>query len=257
MPWATAGVGASLVLIGSVMLRELILRRAGRNLRVRTAAVGTPSAGHQRSETSGPEKLTLERNAAILGEIQKKSDAANVLNRLSAGHREVFELCSEYMSLNENELKSVNPGSPRLPALLKGRSAVADFHRYHLLKWAQIEVQTLTADALKQDDPENKKKSAKAALTVIDTALRSYPSEESLVESQDLLKEMVVSISVSDRVERAERAAFEGDYAVAKEMYRDALFYLGRDNIQSEARARAAERINEELEQIRQVENGR
>ncbi len=253
MPWATAGVSASLVLIGSVILRELILRRASRNLRLQQRPL---SSGYSRSADSRhPDKLTLERNAAILTEIQKKSDAANVLTRLSAGHREVFELCGEYMSRNEAELKSVGPGSPRLAALLRGRSAVAEFHRYHLLKWAQIEVHALTSQAREHEDPEDKKRSAKAALGVLDTALKSYPAEDSLVESRELLREMVVSISVSDWVEKAERAVFEGDYTTARALYREALFYLGRDNLQSEARALAAQKIRSDLERIGNEEN--
>jgi hypothetical protein len=254
MPWATAGISASAILFGSVILREVILRRAAGDQRVHVHPAQIRSG--QYGEGRNPDKLTLEQNAAILSEIQKKSDAANVLNRLSAGHREVFELCSVYMSRNESELKAVSPGSPRLTALLKGRSAVADFHKYHLLKWAQIEVQNLTSEVRDLEDPEQKKRSAKAALNIIETALESYPLDESLLGSQVLLKDMIVSISVSDWVERAERAVFEGDFATAKQLYRDALFYLGRDNVESEARTRAAERIKEELDRIRQVENG-
>lgn len=257
MPWATAGVSASMVLIVSVVLREVILRRASRHLRPMQLPLSSGRSIPQHSDQRNPDKLTLERNAAILSEIQKKSDAANVLNRLSAGHREVFELCGEYMARNESELKGVSPGSPRLPALLKGRAAVADFHRYHLLKWAQIEVHSLTSEARDLDDPEHKRRSAKAAMGIIDTALRSYPEEESLLESREVIRDMVVSIGVSEWVERAERATFEGDYAAAKELYREALFYLGRDNVQSEGRSAAAERIHEELERIRQTENGR
>lgn len=256
MPWATAGVSASFILIASVVLRELILRRANRNIRLQQRPL-IPGVHRQSSDHQNPEKLTLERNAAILTEIQKKSDAANVLNRLSAGHREVFELCGEYMCRNEAELKTITPGSPRLAALLRGRSAVAEFHRYHLLKWAQLEVQVLTNQARELEDPEDQKKSAKAALGVIDTALRSYPTEESLIESQELLRDMVVSISVSHWVGQAERAAYEGNYAVARELYRDALFHLGRDNVQSEARELAANRIKAELERIRGGENNR
>lgn len=254
MPWATAGVSASIILIASVVLRELILRRVNRNLRLNQRPI-VSMLNRQNPDRSSPEKLTLERNAAVLAEIQRKSDAANVLNNLSAGHREVFELCGEYLSRNESELRSISPGSPRLSALLRGRSAVADFHRYHLLKWAQIEVHSLTLEAQQHEDPYNQKKSAKAALGVLDIALRSYPAEESLIESQELLRDMVVSINVSDHIERAERAVFEGDYAVARELYRDALFCLGRDNVHTEARDLTAKKIRAELERLRRDKN--
>ena len=110
MPWAAAGVGASLILITSVIFRELILLRTNRGLRLQQRPMGPGNSRTTSTNSRDPDKLTLEKNAAILAEIQKKSDAANVLDRLSAGHREVFELCSAYMTRNETELKSVNPG---------------------------------------------------------------------------------------------------------------------------------------------------
>jgi hypothetical protein len=255
MPWATAGVSASIILIASVLIRELILRRASRNIRLKQRPVGSAIYQSRTSDSRNPEKLTLERNAAILADIQKKSDAANVLNRLAAGHREVFELCGEYMSRSEDELKSINPGSPRLAPLLRGRSAVSEFHRYHLLKWAQIEVHSLTDQAQTQEDAVQKKRSATAALTVIDTALRSYPAEESLIDSREVLRDMIVSICVSEWVEKAERATFEGEYDKAREFYHEALFYLGRDNVQNESRELAAQRIKGDLERLRGGEN--
>ena len=250
IPWATAGIASSLVLISSVILRELILLRAFRRVRLQQGFSGQVSSRASSTNYRDPEKLTLERNAAILAEIQKKSDAANVLDRLSAGHREVFELCRAYMTRNETELKTVSPGSPRLTALLRGRSAVAEFHRYHLLKWAQLEVYGLTNEAREHENPEDKKRAAKAALSVIDTALESYPSDESLIGSQELLRDMVVSITVSDWIERAERAAFQGNYTSARQLYMEALFYLGRDTVRNEIREALAERINDELDRL-------
>ena len=254
MPWAAAGVGASLILIASVVLRELILLRPGRRARSHRP-IGTSNSRPSTWNSRDSEKLTLEKNAAILGEIQRKSDAANVLDRLSAGHREVFELCGAYMTRNESELKSVNPGSPRLTALLRGRSAVAEFHKYHLLKWAQLEVHGLTNEARQHDDVAEKKLAAKAALNVIDTALKSYPLEESLIESQELLQDMIVSISVSDWIERAEKAVYEGDNPQARELYREALFFLGRDTVRSEVRDVLADRIRKKLDSLGK-ENG-
>jgi len=55
--------------------------------------------------------------------------------------------------------------------------------------------------------------------------------------------------------EEAERAAFKGDYAQARDLYSDALFDLGRDNVQNESRRHAADRINAEIERIRSLEN--
>jgi hypothetical protein len=257
MPWITAGISASILLAGAVVLREVVLRRAQnryiRQQRVLGNRVFAPKPGM--GEARNPHKLSLERNAAILSEIRQKSHAAKVLNKFSAGHREVFELCSGYLARSETVLRTVGAGSPRLAALLKGRSSAASYHRFHLLRWAEIEARTLTDEARSRSNPEEKIESAQNALNVIDTALESYPSEASLLESQQLLREFVVSIKVTHWVEEAERAAFKGDYAQAKSLYRDALFYLGRDNIQSRGRQSAAEQINAEIDRIRLLEN--
>lgn len=255
-PWITAGVGASIVLAGTVVLREIVLRRARdryiRQQRMMENRVFSEGRSVSRKRSG---KLSLERNAAILSEIRKKSDAAKVLNSFSAGHREVFELCSGYLARSEADLRTVSAGSPRLTALLKGRNAAADYHRFHLLRWAEIEARTHADEARSRTNTEEKIESAQNALNVIDTALESYPSESSLLESQQVLRELIVSIKVSGRVDEAERAAFEGDYAQAKSLYRDALFYLGRDNVQSTGRQQAASKINAEIDRLRALEN--
>ncbi len=91
-------------------------------------------------------------------------------------------------------------------------------------------------------------------MNVIDSALGFYPAERSLLESREVVVELIASIKVAHWVERAERAAFKGDYKEARSHYRDALFYLGRDNISSEDREIAASRINAEIERLRQLE---
>lgn len=258
MPWVTAGICASVLLCVAVILREIILRRARERLlrqqRIFENRVASANLRAQINEPRNIPKLTIEKNAAILREIRQKSDAAKLLSRFASSHREVFEMCGEYISLNEHELKSVNPNSPRLAPLLKGRSAVADIHRYHLLKWAEIEAKTLSADAQNRSRTTDKVESAQNAITVIDTALQHYPQEHSLLQSREVLQEMVVSIKVSDWVERAERSVFKGQYARAKSLYRDALFYLARDHVESEWREAVAIRIDAEIENLNRIE---
>lgn len=258
MPWVTAGIGSSIILAGAVILREVVLRKARqRFLRQQNLPAGRGFAGQSHfGEIRDRGKLTLERNAAILNEIKQKSEAAKILSKFSAGHREVFELCREYIVRNEIELKSVNAGSPRLAALLKGRSVVAGQHRYHMLAWAEIEARALTNEARDRANSDEKIEGAQKALTVVETALASYPGEPSLVQSQELLREFIVSIKVSGFVELAERAAFDGDYSRAKGLYRDALFYLSRDNIQSDDREKAANRINAEIDKMSSLIDG-
>src|SRR5687768_15287321 len=66
-PWITAGISASILLCGAVILREIVLRRA-RNRFIRQQKIignnvfaGNPTLGGSRN----PHKLSLERNAAI------------------------------------------------------------------------------------------------------------------------------------------------------------------------------------------------
>lgn len=257
-PWITAGVSASVLLCGAVVLRELILRRVRsrlllhqRNLRMHVAGINT-----RIEDDKNPHKLTLEKNALILHEIKQKSNAARVLNKFSAAHKEVFELCGEYIGRNEAELKTVNAGSPRLAPLLKGRSAASEWHRYHLLRWAEIESRTLTAEAGTRIDVAQKIDAAQNALDVIESALQFYPAETTLIQSKELLVELVVSINVSHLVEAAEKAIVNGEFDLAKALYTDALFNLGRDNVHTDHREQAAKRIRGEIERISGRESG-
>ena len=256
-PWITAGVSASTLLCLAVILREIILRRARNRFNSQKKNTDNFVRGIQSriSDSRHPNKLTLEKNAAILSEIRKKSDAAKVLNKFSAGHREVFELCGQYMALIEVELRTISASSPRLAPLLKGRSSAAEKHKYHLLRWAEIEARSLTGEVRSRASTTKKVEAAQNALNVIESALGSYPAESSLLQSQDLLREMVVSIKVSARIEKAERAAFKGDYERAKDLYRDALFQLNRDNVQNPDRQQAADRINEAIERVKVLES--
>ncbi len=257
-PWIPAGIGASIVLGSAVFLREVILRNArtrflatqrllDRNLKSYAAHGGDPR---------NPNKLTVEKNAAVLKAIKQKADAAKVLGKLSPGHWEVFELCTEYLSINEREMKTVGVGSPRLAALRRGKEIVEDFHRYHLLQWAEIEARSLTNEAKLRVKMSDKVETATRALSVIDTARRFYPDDTNLNESADALKEFIASIKVSNWVERAERAVFKGNLKLAKDLYSDALFYLDREQLENEASRSAALRIAGEIERIQQLEAG-
>ena len=103
-PWVTSGIGASIVLAGAVIIREVILRRARNQFFRHQRAIDNAKSNYG-SERREQGKLSVERNAAIIKQIRQKSDAAKVLNTLSAGHREVFELCAEYLTLVDRDLK--------------------------------------------------------------------------------------------------------------------------------------------------------
>lgn len=243
-PWMTAGVASSILIIGAVLLRELVLRR-GRAPEASAAPVS------RISDIRAQGKLTIDGNRLLLQEIKKRSDAANVLDKFSAGHRQVFELCGEYLNLIEEELGRMNAGSPRLEPLLKGRTRAVEAHRFHMLRWAELEATELTLKA--QAGPE-KLASAKEALLVVETALASYPQERALNESKGLLTEMVVSIGVRDLIENAEEAMRLEEFSTAKSYYRDALHLLARDNIHTPERSAAADRIRAEIERVTALE---
>jgi hypothetical protein len=139
--------------------------------------------------------------------------------------------------------------------LKKSRDQVQELHRFHLLQWAEIETREMTREAKSKVDLTGRVESAQHAIDVIDTALGYYENERTLIESRAVILELLASIRVSDLVERAERSVFNGDYAEARSLYRDALFFLGRDNIYSEHRASAAAHINDELLRIEQLQS--
>ncbi len=255
MPWIPAGISASAVLIGAVVLREIILRRA----RNRYLSAQKQLDENLKNIARNPNvsqtlrKLSIEQNAAIIKEIEKKSEAARILGKLSEGHLEVFEICDEYLRINKNELETVGAGSPRLAALRRGKDKVQAMHRFHLLAWAEIESRGLTLEAKNRVTISEKLEQAQRALTVLDSALQFYPEETELIESADALKEFIASIKISNWMEKAERSAFKGNYKRAMSHYRDALFFLARENLQRSEKDVVAEKINSEIARLREI----
>lgn len=254
-PWIGAGIGASLVLGGAVFLREVVLRKARIRflMEQRQLDSNIDNIPHNHNLPRN-NKITIEQNSAIIKEIRKKSEAANVLGHLSEGHHEVFEMCQAYLLMNSRELQNVGVGSPRLAALRRGKEIVSELHRFHLLQWAEIEAKSLTRDAKNQVSVADKIETAQKALTIIDSALQFYPQELNLQESETALKDFIASIKVTHWIEQAERSAFKGNYKRAISHYRDALFFLGRENVKNEEKDLIAEHINEEIEKIRELE---
>jgi tetratricopeptide (TPR) repeat protein len=253
MPWIPAGIVASLTIAAAVVLREFFLRRA-RNQFLRAQKrldYNLSNVAHQKDKDS--KKLTLEKNAAILKHIERKSEAAKVLGKLPDAHWEVFEVCNEYLQITERELQTVGVGSPRLAALRLGREKIQELHRFHLLQWAAGETKALTQEAKIRATIAEKLETAQKALAVLDSALKFYPDEAELTESGAAVEEFIASIKVSHWIEQAERSAFKGNYKRAISHYRDALFYLARENVRSEEREIIAEKINGEIEKIREV----
>ena len=254
-PWVAAGIGASFVLGGAVVVREIVLRKARNQFLLAEKKLeynlkNFPSPTKTAAEAI---KLTLEDNAAIIRQIQKKSEAARVLGKISSGHLEVFEVCGDYLAINEKQLGTVGVGSPRLAGLLRGRDVVGALHRYHLLAWAEIKSRSLTQKAKNYVTISEKLNTAQEALGVLNSALQFYPDEARLKESETVLKEFIASIKVSHWIEQAERAAFKGNYKRAVSLYRDALFFLARENVKTVERDAIAEKINSEIVSLREL----
>lgn len=251
-PWIPAGLVFSGFMVISVLGREVVLRRR-RDRRValeRTFERQLADVQSLLGEQRPAEKFSLERHDRMISEIRLKSEAAEAFGMIAAAHKEVLELCSAYLAVNEREMPRIAIGSPRLAAFGKGRDFVGRLHRRHMMQWAEIESRGLAARASLKASATEKLELMRLGIAVIDTALADYPSEAPLLESRQVLAETLVSIQVGEYVENAERAVFKGDFVTARSSYRDALFYLGRDGISNPERERAAERIRQAIDRL-------
>jgi Tfp pilus assembly protein PilN len=256
-PWIISGISASFVLGSAVFVREIVLRKARqRYLRSeRQLDYNLNNIVVHSTVNRDVYKVSLKRNAALIEHIKRKSDAAKVLGHLPDGHWDVFELCVEYLSINKEQLETVGVGSPRLAALRRGKEIIEDLHKFHLLCWVEIESRQLTQEANNQIELSDKIELSQRALIAIDSALQFYPEEKKLLESKDALNEFIASIKISHWIEQAEREAFKKNYREAVSHYRDALFYLARENVRYEEKKTIADRIKKEIEKVRRLEN--
>lgn len=254
-PVVIAGIGASFILGSAVVVREVFLRNARqRYLSMERGLDYTLSQiPVQPRAVTNSTKLSLEKNAGIIKDIKRKSEAARTLGTLSNGHLEVFETCNEYLSVVEKQMESAGSGSPRLAGLRRGRETVGELHHFHLLAWAEIESKALSQKARNYATISEKLNAAQEALDVLDSALQYYPNEPRLMESETAMKFFIASIKVSHWVEQAERAAFKGNPKRAVSLYRDALFFLAREDVLTGEREAIAEKINAEIELLREV----
>ena len=253
MPWVAAGLASALTIVTAAILREVFLRESQKRFLEAQKRLDYNLRGISVAHRHNPNKLTLEKNAYLIREIEKKSEAAKVLGKLSEAHFDVFEICNAYLERTERELETIAVGSPRLAAIRRGREKVARLHKQHLLSWAAIESKTLTQESRLHVTISEKLETAQRALAVLEVALQYYPTEEQLQESAEAVRDFIASIKVSHWIEQAERAAFKGDNKRAISHYRDALFYLGRENIRSSERELIAEKINGEIEKLREM----
>ena len=188
-------------------------------------------------------------HAAALRALQKQSVDADEKD-IPEVHRELYEMCTEYLAGAEKALQSPALQPDGRIALRAGQDKVRDLQKHHLLTWARGSARTLTHEAQKRVRLYEKIETANRALECIDSALKVFPDEEELNVSGRAIREFITSSRVAHWVELAERAAFKGYHQRAIDCYKDALFYLTRDRASAAGEA-AAERIMREIDLLR------
>ncbi len=248
--------GAALIATAAVFCREVLLRKTRRQylamekeFRQHIQTVSPPR--HLLERENG--KITLEKNARLIKDIQKKSDAARGLKNSADAHLDVLESCRVYLTVSGEQMETAGAGSPRLVGFRRGREIVEELHHFHLLSWAETEARALTRKAQNYVTISDKLNTAQDALSVLQSALEFYPNETRLIESEAVLKDFIASIKISHWIEQAERAAFKGNNKRAISLYRDALFFLAREDVKTKARDAIAANINSEIESLRQI----
>lgn len=245
-PWVPAGLAASVVMLVAAFARLLIARR----VRDQHRYIERDSHQHvTRRPTLDEVMHSTSRHAAALRTLQRHSVVADEKD-IPEGHREAYELCSEYLVGADRALQSPALQADGRVAVRAGQERVRELQKHHLLSWARQSAQLFTHEAQQRVRLYEKVETAKRALDCIDQALKAYPSETELIVSAQAVQEFITSSRVAHWVELAERAAYKGYFQRAIDCYRDALYYLGRDAGHSVSNA-AAERILKEIDNLR------
>ena len=246
-PWVPAGLAASVVLLVAASGRLFVVRRS----RVASAR-SFASSDHNRYRThshSGSVLRSPSVHAATVRALQKQSAEADEKD-VPEVHRELYELCREYLASADRALQSPALQPDGRIALRAGQDRVRELQKHHLLTWARLSARALTTEAQKRVRLYEKIETANRALDCIDSALKIFPEEGELQISARAVREFITSSRVAHWVELAERAAFKGYHRRAIDCYRDALFYLTRDRPDAASEV-AAERITREIDLLR------
>jgi hypothetical protein len=248
-PWVPAGLAAGVVMLVAIAAREVVMRRAWtRYILEHDRREQTKSETSQRDSQGS---RAVDSHTASLRALKKQCAEADAPGALPEAHLEAYLSCQEYLENTDESLRSTAVRSETRIALRAGQEHVRALAQHHLLDWAREASRSLTHEAQQRVRMSDKIETANRALDVIDSALKLYPDEADLRESEAAVHEFIASVKVSHWVELAERAAFKGYYARAIDRYRDALFYLSREKMNEERRAESAERIGREIELLR------
>jgi hypothetical protein len=250
-PWVPAGLVACVVMLVAIAAREVVMRRAWsryileQKRREQLKSMAGQSGGGARKSR------TLESYTAALRVLQKQCAEADAPGKLPESHLEAYLSCREYLEGAAEILRLGAVSSETRITLRAGQERVQSLAKHHMLAWARGASRLLTQQAQQRFRLSDKIETAQRALEVIDSAHKLYPEETNLRESETAVREFMASAKVSHWVEMAERAAFKGYYTRAIDRYRDALFYLSREEMREETRAETAGRIRREIEMLR------
>ena len=246
-PWVPAGLAASVVMLVAAFARLLVARRV-----VNRRGHALPRDSHEhavRRPTLIEVMHSTSRHAAALRGLQKQSAVADEKDSPQT-HREVYELCTEYLIVAAKALQSPALAADGRLALRGGQERVRELQKHHLLTWARSSARALTHEAQQRVRLYEKVETANRALDCIDQAMKLCPGEAELTFSANAVREFIASSRVAHWVELAERAAFKGQLQRAVDCYRDALYYLQRDSADP-AINETAERILKEIDRLR------
>ena len=244
-PWVPAGLAASVLMLVAAFARLAIARRA----RTRPPHQSNGRERHLQ-RPSGKVMQSTSLHSAGLRALQRQSADADARDVPPQAHRDLYDLCTDYLRGAEQAWQSPGLSAEARLALRAGQERVRTLQKHHLLAWARGSARAFTHEAQKRVRLYEKVETANRALECIDAALKVYPDEEELQVSVRAVRDFITSIRVAHWVELAERSAFKGQYRRSIERYRDALFYLTRDGGDQDREA-GAQRITREIELLR------
>src|ERR1700682_3350156 len=126
-PWVPAGLAASVVMLVAASARILVGRRRTRFLGENNHQVGRGAM--RRPSGKGLQSTSL--HSAALRALQKQSLDADARDLPPQAHREIFDLCSDYLNGAEQALLSPSlPAEGRL-ALRAGLERARTLQRHH------------------------------------------------------------------------------------------------------------------------------
>lgn len=250
--WILAGFCAAATIGAAIVIREVILRK----LYIRYQLEQERNERINRSAVKG--KLTLEKHAALLRGLEKRSYATNASATTPQTHLDMFRSCTDYLSRTDREIPTMQVGSPRLAAFKHGQEVVRNLHKHHLLMWAAGESNILTQEAKIRVTISEKIETAQRAISILESALQYYPQETQLLDSVKAIKAFIVSVRISHLTEEAEKETFKGRYAQAIDLYYDALYYLSKEekDLDREEKAYAEREISAKIGNLQSALNG-